>query len=622
MRVTQENNKRRIIGNMKTSNGRLFLKNDVIYVTFVFASVILFIGLLALQVFSGIMATRIFVGVALMFLSFMMNVFEGKFGFYISYALNFVQFMLYTYEYLMLHDESAPILLAMTFVTMVINMLLQYYVIKLAAKIQGIEIAKRDERGKAIRKELEDEMFARTSLIVNHESMGTHQGLSDAIGRNITSIDSLTTLPGRDMITERADKFIREDIANMQESDNPDSVRRPFTVIYLALDHFDTITRSIGHKSMDLFIQNMAHRLREAAEPTDMVARIDDADFVILSKRSLSPDAEIKYADKLAKEASRAFAAGIDSMNTGINYGFAHYPADSRHAGELIAKAEERMSRKVSGEEGSDESAVLYGEDVFKNKTKDEIIAIFERAISDGSIHMVYQPCFTAERELTGFEAFLRFDKDGESIPPQVFLAAAENAGYMRRIGSYSMENSLNALARINRLDPKLTMNINISSYQLHEADFIQSFSNIVSASDCNVKNLVLDLQEESLITGLADIKMTIEELATTGVKMALDNFGRGYSSFNAIPLLPVSVLKLDGNFTSNLATDATVRILTRSAIMLMHDIDITVTATGVGQEDQFDILAGSGCDGFQGLYMGAAIPADELDQFVLNYGN
>jgi EAL domain-containing protein (putative c-di-GMP-specific phosphodiesterase class I) len=235
---------------------------------------------------------------------------------------------------------------------------------------------------------------------------------------------------------------------------------------------------------------------------------------------------------------------------------------------------------------------------------------------------MVYQPCFTAERELTGFEAFLRFDKDGESIPPQVFLAAAENAGYMRRIGSYSMENSLSALARINRLDPKLTMNINISSYQLHEADFIQSFSNIVSASDCNVKNLVLDLQEESLITGLADIKMTIEELATTGVKMALDNFGRGYSSFNAIPLLPVSVLKLDGNFTSNLATDATVRILTRSAIMLMHDIDITVTATGVGQEDQFDILAGSGCDGFQGLYMGAAIPADELDQFVLNYGN
>ena len=608
---------------MKKNDNRLFFKNDAVYVTVVFLSVILFIGILAFQIFSSVTTTRYFLGAALMFLAFLMNIFEGKFGYYISFALNFVQFMIYTYEYLILSSESAPMLIVMTLVIMFADLLMQYYVIRLAVKIQGIEDAKRNDRGKAIRKELEDEMFSRTSLIVNHEAMGSHHGLSEAIGRNLTSsIDPLTTLPGRDMITERADKFIREDIANMQESDKPDSVCRPFTVIYLALERFDGITRAIGHKSMDLFIQNMAHRLREAADPTDMVARIDDADFVILFKRVLSEEAEIKYADKLAKEASRAFAAGIDSMNASIHYGFAHYPVDSRHAGELIAKAEERMSKAAAVKAGlsgkEDEYADLPGAEVFKNKTKDEIIAIFERAISDGSIHMAYQPCFTADRKLTGFEAFLRFDKGDISISPQVFLAAAENAGYMRRIGSYSMENSLGALASINKIDPKLTMNINISNYQLREADFIQSFSNIVSSADCDVKNLILDLQEESLITSLADIRMTIEELATTGVRMALDNFGRGYSSFNAIPLLPVSVLKLDGNFTSNLATDATVRILTRSAISLMHDIDITVTATGVGMEDQFDILVGSGCDGFQGLFLGPAISTEELTQFVI----
>ena len=609
---------------MKNNGSRLFFNNDAAYVAVVFLSVVLFISLLALQVFTGVTAFRYFIGVALMMLAFMMNIFEGKFGYYISFAMNFVQFMIYTYEYVMMRSESAPLLIVMTIVNMFIDLLLQYYVIKVAGKIQGIEDAKRNERGNKIRKELEDEMFSRTSLIVNHESMGTHQGLSEAIGRNLTgSIDPLTTLPGRDMITERADKYIREDIANMQESDKPDSVCRPFTVIYLALDQFDKITRTIGHKSMDLFIQNMAHRIREAADPTDMVARIDDADFVILFKRVLSKESETKYADKLAKEASRAFAAGIDSMNAGIHYGFAHYPADSRHAGELITMAEERMSKAASGAAsvtGADETSELEGTEVFKDKTKDEIVAIFERAITDGSIYMAYQPCFTAERKLTGFEAFLRFDRKGKSIPPQVFLAAAEKAGYMRRIGSYSMENSLGALAMINKTDPNLTMNINISNYQLREPDFIQSFSNIVSSTNCNVSNLILDLQEESLITSLADIRMTIEELATTGVKMALDNFGRGYSSFNAIPLLPVSVLKLDGNFTSSLATDATVRILTRSAITLMHDIDITVTATGVGQEDQFDILAGSGCDRFQGLFLGAAISADELTEFISNY--
>ena len=506
----------------------------------------------------------------------------------------------------------------MTLVTMVIDMLLQYYIIKIADRIQGIEAAKRNERSKAIRKELEDEMFARTSLIVNHETMGNKQALTEAIGRNLTSsIDSLTTLPGRDMITERAYKFIIEDIAAMRESDNPDEACRPFTVIYLGLDHFDMITRSIGHKTMDLFIQNMAHRLREAADPTDMVARIDDADFVILLRRSLASDAESKYADKLAREASKAFAAGIDSMNASIHYGFAHYPSDSRHAGELIAKAEERMSLAAGTLKSIEETPAVPGEEIFRNKSKNEIIAIFEQAISDGSFRVTFQPCFTYDRKLTGFEAFLKFDNNGEIIPPPVFLAAAENAGYMRRVGSFSLESSLGTLADINKIDPNLTMNINISNYQLRESDFIQSFSNIVSNTECNVDNLILDLQEESLITSLSDIRMTIEELATTGVKMALDNFGRGYSSFNAIPLLPVSVLKLDGNFTSKLASDATVRILTRSAITLMHDIDISVTATGVGQEDQFEILAGSGCDRFQGLYLGAAIGRSDLEAYI-----
>ena len=90
--------------------------------------------------------------------------------------------------------------------------------------------------------------------------------------------------------------------------------------------------------------------------------------------------------------------------------------------------------------------------------------------MSDGSLHMAYQPCFTADRKLTGFEAFLRFEKNGVSIPPQVFLAASENAGYMRRVGSFSLENSLGTLAYDQQDRSQLTMNINISNYQLRES--------------------------------------------------------------------------------------------------------------------------------------------------------
>ncbi|MBQ4217161.1 MAG: EAL domain-containing protein, partial [Clostridiales bacterium] len=159
---------------------------------------------------------------------------------------------------------------------------------------------------------------------------------------------------------------------------------------------------------------------------------------------------------------------------------------------------------------------------------------------------------------------------------------------------------------------PGLTMNLNISTSQLKNPGFINMLSNAVSNADCKLMNLILDIPEEGLFTELPDIKEAIEKLSAKGVKMALDNFGRGYSSFNAIPLLPITVLKLDGNFTGNLASDANVRVLSASVISLMHDIDIKVCATGVGSDEQFRILAEQGCDIFQGKYLGPAMTLEE----------
>ena len=342
-----------------------------------------------------------------------------------------------------------------------------------------------------------------------------------------------------------------------------------------------------------------------------MVARIVDADFLILERRKLTQKDLTAYADKLMREASRAFEAGSDSMNVHISYGFAMYPQDSRNASELIIKAEEAMLGSSSSE------SMLSGDNIFDGMSKEDITAIFDNAIKNGDIYMVYQPCYSSERELIGFEAFMRFEKDDVFVSPQVFIAAAENTGYMRRIGKFSMLESLNMLSEINKVNPKLTMGVNISANQLKEENFVRSFMSTVAAADCDIKNIILDLPEESLITELSGIRSVIEELAGTGVRIALDNFGRGYSSFNAIPLLPVSVLKLDGNFTSDLADNSDVRILTASAIDLMHDTDIRVCATGVGEEDQFEILSGYGCDAFQGKYLGSVMRSDDVKEFI-----
>ena len=596
---------------MDRKTDRIFFKSGAAYMTVLIAGVFLFLALCALQLMVSTL-TRFFLGISLMMLSFMLSVFLGKLGFYISFILNFMQCLIYTYEYLKFGNQYAAFLAAIAFTTMTVNLLMQYYITRIAAKITRVAKEQREERGRRINKELEEEMFKRTSLIVSHERSGSSSEVNEAIGLNIaSSLDPLTTLPGRDMITDRISRLIADDINAQRESTIPDNECSPFTIIYLALDNSEIICRRIGHNSMDLFIQNMAHKIREAADPSDMVARIVDADFLILERRKLPQKDLTAYADKLMREASRAFEAGSDSMNVHISYGFAMYPQDSRNASELIIKAEEAMLGTSSSE------SMLSGDNIFDGMSKEDITAIFDNAIENGDIYMVYQPCYSSERELIGFEAFMRFEKDDVFVSPQVFIAAAENTGYMRRIGKFSMLESLNMLSEINKVNPKLTMGVNISANQLKEENFVRSFMSTVAAADCDIKNIILDLPEESLITELSGIRSVIEELAGTGVRIALDNFGRGYSSFNAIPLLPVSVLKLDGNFTSDLADNSNVRILTASAIDLMHDTDIRVCATGVGEEDQFEILSGYGCDAFQGKYLGSVMRSDDVKEFI-----
>ena len=596
---------------MDRRTDRIFFKSGASYMTVLIAGVFLFLALCAFQLMVSTL-TRFFLGISLMLLSFMLSVFLGKLGFYISFVLNFMQCLIYTYEYLKFGNQYAAFLAAIAFTTMMVNLLMQYYITRIAAKITRIAKDQREERGRRINKELEEEMFKRTSLIVSHDRSGSSSEVNEAIGLNIaSSLDPLTTLPGRDMITDRISRLIADDINAQRESNIPDNECSPFTIIYLALDNSEIICRRIGHNSMDLFIQNMAHKIREAADPADMVARIVDADFLILERRKLPQKELNEYADKLMREASRAFEAGSDSMNVHISYGFAMYPQDSRNASELIIKAEEAMLGTSSSER------MLSGDNIFDGMSKEDITTVFDNAIKNGDIYMVYQPCYSSERELLGFEAFMRFEKDETFVSPQVFIAAAENTGYMRRIGKFSMLESLNMLSEINKVNPKLTMGVNISANQLKEENFVRSFMSTVAAADCDIKNIILDLPEESLITELSGIRSVIEELAGTGVRIALDNFGRGYSSFNAIPLLPVSVLKLDGNFTSDLANNSDVRILTASAIDLMHDTDIRVCATGVGEEDQFEILSGYGCDAFQGKYLGSVMRSDDVKEFI-----
>ena len=517
-----------------------------------------------------------------------------------------MELLIHSYEFLVLKKEGAVNLAIITLMVILINLIQQFYFNSVLKRIYARRRSESLERSKMINKQLEDDIFARTKLITSHES--ERKSSRNHIGADPV-IDTLTTLPGRAMITDKLNKMIDEDLVSMQQSPVPDSKCSPMTVIYTSLDQESLALLNIGHKSMDLFIQNMAHKLREAAKPEDMVARIYGTEFVILAKRTIPAEEFVEYKRTLTKAIAGAFTAGDEQMDVRLEFGVAVYPEDGLSAEELITKAEEAMTGRVT----------YGGTTILKSRFADmpstEIVAMFEKAIRSGDFHMVYQPCYSAAKELIGFEAFMRWtDSDGNDILPSDFIRAAVKCGYIRRIGNYSLDIALKALARININHPTLTMNINIATDQLKDPGFMTELSNALSNSGASLDNIILDISEESLFTELPEIRASIEKLSSMGAKMALDNFGRGYSSFNAIPLLPISMLKLDGNFTRELLNDINVRILSSAAVTLMHDIDIKVCATGVGDKEQLRLLKEYGCDFFQGTCLGAPVTESELD--------
>lgn len=465
-------------------------------------------------------------------------------------------------------------------------------------------------------------MNERPSLITNYTN-ATKNGSSVYDYSVMPHLDPLTTLPGRDMVRDKIDRMIMGSTGSVKNDNTSYTTDSKFMVIYLSVDNASKLADCTGNCNMDLFIQNISHRLREACDPSDMLARANDAQFIILSKRILSEDKLESYIDKLTNRILRALRAGLDSLPAVISYGTASYPAQGRDGGALINHAEmnrticydntDKVSYPSSTKDTKPKASASSGSFSFEGMSRDEIISVFEEAISSGNLYMSYQPYYTNERKLKGIEAFLRLRIGNELVPPPIFLAAAEHAGYMNRISSFSLEEALGVIARANEKVQDLSLNLNISASQFSLPDFISQFNNAVSNSDASIASLVLDVPESTLVSELDTIRNTIEKLSGMGVRMALNNFGSGYSSFNTIPLLPISVVKLDPSFTSNIPSRADARILTSSVISVLHDIDISVCATGIENADQYSYLSGAGCDYFQGTYMSEEVRGDRF---------
>jgi predicted signal transduction protein with EAL and GGDEF domain len=227
-----------------------------------------------------------------------------------------------------------------------------------------------------------------------------------------------------------------------------------------------------------------------------------------------------------------------------------------------------------------------------------------------------YQVQMNEQGEAVGAEALIRWRSPQRgAVAPAQFIPLAEESGMILPLGQWVLETACAQLKAwaANPNTAHWTMAVNVSASQLAQADFVANVAAALQQTGAQPHLLKLELTESMLVSDVEDVIIKMNQLKAQGVGFSLDDFGTGYSSLSHLKRLPLDQLKIDQSFVRDILTDPSDAVIARTVVALGHSLGLKVIAEGVETAQQRDVLAGMGCDAFQGFHYGRPGPASML---------
>jgi EAL domain-containing protein (putative c-di-GMP-specific phosphodiesterase class I) len=241
-------------------------------------------------------------------------------------------------------------------------------------------------------------------------------------------------------------------------------------------------------------------------------------------------------------------------------------------------------------------------------------------AIERGQFELVFQPRVRAgDGLLTGFEALLRWrHPERGNVPPDVFIALAEESGLIVAIGEWVLRESCAQATRWRDGGATcLTMAVNVSTHQLRHPGFAALVQQVLLETGWPAQQLELEITETALMEDPREAAALLHRITALGVRLAVDDFGTGYSSLAYLKDFPLHRLKVDRSFVQGLHTDGSDRVIASSIIALAHALQLQVTAEGVETSDQREFLVQQKCDELQGYLFSAPMSVANCEAWL-----
>lgn len=427
---------------------------------------------------------------------------------------------------------------------------------------------------------------------------------SEAMMYQLAHHDSLTGLPNRLLLNKR----LAESISHSAEN------QRQLALIFIDLDNFKVINDGLGHAAGDQLLQSVASVLQQTVRARDTVARIGGDEFVVILQELNAVDAAAKVANKLLAQVSHQIELQGRSVGVTASLGVALYPCDGADADTLLSNADAAMYR-----------AKALGKHNFQFYTQELTAKAMERMLLESSLKgalaqrqfsLFYQPQYDLRtRQLTGFEALIRWNHpDMGIIGPDTFIPLAEENGAIEDIGAWVIEEACRQASYWLRGGLSFeTMAVNISCRQLLKGDLVAQIRRSLETVDLDPVHLEVEITESSVMQQPEKAIAQLNQLRELGIRLAIDDFGQGYSSLSQLKQLPINRLKIDKSFIQDISADCEDTAILEAMIAMAERMKLKIIAEGVETRTQEAFLLRNKCTIVQGYLYARPKPAAEI---------
>ena len=408
--------------------------------------------------------------------------------------------------------------------------------------------------------------------------------------------------------------------------------RREVAVLHVDLNRFKLINQGLGSDAGDELLRQTASRLREAAQPMDVVARYSADQFLLLvpdveAVRGGAPAPGVGAARARAEEIHRALERPFDIGQTEVyvdaSAGISVFPLDADGAGVLLRHAAAAAQQAKRPGEGPTK--------LFAGETSDKWARLWlatrlRKAVERGELTLHYQPIVALQslkagaggdarlgEHIVAVEALARWRTDEGLVPPAGFIPLAEDIGLIEAIGEWVVGEACRQAIVWRDEGNALDVSVNLSLHELWQPAAAERVGRRVAETGLEPSSVIVEVTESSAMTDPTRTQRVLGELRRKGFRLAIDDFGAGHSSLNRLAELPCEILKIDRSFVRRLPTDPSAAAMVTAMLELARGLGMQAVAEGIETQAQLEFLVERQCPLGQGFLFSRPVPGEEV---------